>query len=75
MINARKHRARVFVSAGVGFLFGAAAFSWGWNRIAGDLGGFPEADFVHGIAALVATAAVAGVAAFAARLVSGGQKG
>jgi hypothetical protein len=75
MTNAHKHRARVFVSGGLGFLIGAAAFSWGWNRIAADLGGLPEAGFVHGIAGLAATAAVAAVAAFAARLVSGGTGG
>lgn len=71
MTHTNKHRARTFVSGGLGFLFGAAAFSWGWNRIAADLAGLPEADFVHGVAALAATAAVAWVAAAAVRLTSG----
>lgn len=75
MADVHKHRARAFVTAGLGFLIGAAAFSWGWNRFAADLGGFPEAGFVHGIAALAATAAVAAVAAFAARLVTLGTAG
>jgi hypothetical protein len=75
MTDIRNRRARSVVSAGFGVMAGAAAFSWGWNRIAADLGGFPEADFVHGLAALVATAAIAGIAAFVARLVSGWARG
>ena len=69
MNKACRHRARGIVMAGFGLVASAIALTWGWNRTAADLGGLAEVEFVHGVAAVSATAAIAGVVAIAARLV------
>jgi len=68
MIETRNRRAHALLLALVGLFIGATAFMWGWNRLAADLGEFPEAGFIHGVAALAATAALTGAAVFAATL-------
>jgi len=67
-------RARTVASAALGLLAAAVAVSWAWNRLAADLGGLPEAGFIHGVAAVAAIAATAAVAAFTAGLTGRGAR-